>query len=245
MLLQRMKRWIASHWARPVCARLKSGQCMYVDMRSRIGQGIYVTGEFDAAVFAPIPAALSRGGTMIDVGANVGYYTVLALDCIGENGQVHAFEIDPRPLKCLRRTKEKFQLKQISIHEVAVGGTCGVVYLNQEAECGNSHISPHQINGLPVEMTTLDFWAKSNPLTRLDVIKVDVEGVELDVLQGARELIRKFRPLIVVEADAAHQARGGSSVEELQLFLQAEGYSSEFLPGCWTETLVAQHITAQ
>ena len=212
---------------------------MYVDIRSRIGQGIWIQGEFDAAVFSPLASVLTPGGTMLDVGANVGYYGIMALDYVGAGGHIHAFEIDPRPLRCLKKTVRRFALNQLHIHEMAVGGTCGHAYLRQDAECGNSYISLTPTPGKHVPITTLDAWFSHSPIDRLDAIKIDVEGMELDVLQGSEQLIKKFRPAIIVEADTQHQVRNGTSIVELTEWLNSHHYTWHEVPGCWTQTLFA------
>lgn len=95
---------VAQHWPWPVEATIVNGRKMLVDLRSAVGRGIFATGQFDPAVFEPLRAALKPGGTFLDVGANVGYYSMLALDLVGAQGAIHAFEIDERPLRCLRGT---------------------------------------------------------------------------------------------------------------------------------------------
>lgn len=71
---------VATHWPFAVSSRLLGGRRMYVDLRSAIGRGIFMKGEFDPKVFEPLHAALKPGGTFLDVGANVGFYSMLALE---------------------------------------------------------------------------------------------------------------------------------------------------------------------
>ena len=101
--VRRLLRPVAERWPWPVAVRLRDGRVMYVDLRSAIGRGILATGEFDPGVFVPFRGMLRAGHTFLDVGANVGYYSMLASAIVGGAGAVHAFEIDPRPLRCLRR----------------------------------------------------------------------------------------------------------------------------------------------
>ena len=238
-MIRNLGRILASKWPCPILARTTSGRRLYVDLRSRIGQGIWLKGEFDSAVFPPLANELAPGATFLDVGANVGYYSILALDSVGASGNVHAFEIDPRPLLCLKKTVERFSLNQLHVHETAVGGVCGEAILRQDAECGNSYISFSETPGKKVPVTTLDAWNRQQRLTRVDAIKIDVEGMELDVLQGAEELIEQFRPAIVVEADLHHNARNGTTIERLTEWLSSRRYTWSFVPNCWTQTLFA------
>src|SRR2546428_12418028 len=73
----------ARRWPWPVQVRTRSGRNMYVDLRSGIGRGLFMKGEFDPAVFEPLRPVLKRGDVFLDVGANVGYYRMLALDLGG------------------------------------------------------------------------------------------------------------------------------------------------------------------
>lgn len=98
--IKKIGRKLAPIWPWPVPARVRS-KTLYIDLRSAVGRGIYVTGKFDDQVFEALSLSIKPGTVFIDVGANIGYYSLLAMDFVGTNGMVHAFEIDPRPLVCL------------------------------------------------------------------------------------------------------------------------------------------------
>lgn len=196
-----------------------------------------VKGEFDPAVFGPIASALRSGGTFVDVGANVGYYSMRALDLVGESGQVHAFEIDPRPLKCLTRSVDAFRLTNLHVHPVAVGACIGTGKLIKEPECGHSHVSAVG-HGLPVPLTSLDAWRENCHVTAIQAVKIDVEGGEYEVLKGAESLLREERPLIVVEADEALQAMSNSTCVQIVDYLEQRGYRTERLLNGWSPTIV-------
>jgi FkbM family methyltransferase len=232
---------IAARWPFPVTVRLKTGRRMYVDLRSTIGQGLFVKGEFDPAVFEPIAAALSPGGAFIDVGANVGYYSMRAIDIVGERGHVHAFEIDPRPLACLRRTVRKFDLSNIHVHSVALGSSAGTVYLTKESECGNSYVATTGA-GIEVPMISFDEWISSQSIASIDAMKIDVEGFEYEVLRGAAKSLQRFRPVLVIEADDQLQARNGSNTADIERLLAEMGYTTSVVANCWSPTVVATAI---
>ncbi|MDX1539768.1 MAG: hypothetical protein R3349_00050, partial [Geminicoccaceae bacterium] len=79
----------ARRWPLPVPVTIEHRRC-YVDLRSAIGRAIYMQGEFDPAVFGPIRAALRPGDVFVDVGANIGWYSLLAARIVGPTGRVHA-----------------------------------------------------------------------------------------------------------------------------------------------------------
>ena len=212
---------------------------MYVDLRSTIGQAIYMKGEFDPRVFDPLASRLKPGGVFLDVGANVGYYSMRALDLVGESGAVHAFEIDPHPLRCLRKTIEKDQLKNLLLHEQAVGDRNGFAFLVKCDDCGHSSVATDG-DGASVPMITLDAWRESHPGGKVQAVKLDIEGGELRALQGAVNLLSRERPLVVCEVIRDRNDRRHNDADELFGLLRAAGYRWRWLEGCNDATLAAE-----
>jgi len=230
---------LASRWPWPVAIRVSDGRRMYVDLRSSIGRALFMKEEFDPAVFTPLRAALKAGGTFIDVGANVGYYSVLALEIVGPSGQVHAFEIDPRPLRCLRRTVTTAGLRNLTVHEVAVGGRDGTARLSARPDSGHSSVSADG-RGEAVPMTTLDSWRAKSGGRNIQAVKTDIEGGELWALRGAEKLLREERPVLVCEVFEELETRSGYGREDLFRLLRQAGYEIEPLGGVWSPTMVAR-----
>lgn len=215
----------AAKWPWPVKCRIQTGRWMYVDLRSAIGRGIYMKGEFDPGVFHALENILGTGDTFLDVGANVGYYSMLALDRVGETGAIHAFEIDGRPLRCLRKSIRTQRLTNLHVNEVAVGDRIGTIRLVRESDCGNSHITDHKGFGSEVPMTTLDDWYRRHGQPKVHAIKMDIEGAELRALQGGIQLLTESRPILVCEAwDGENPLKS-----EAAQFLCSLGYSAEAL----------------
>lgn len=208
-----------------------------MDLRSGIGRGIFVKGEFDPAVFEPLHAALKPGGTFVDVGANVGFYSMLALEDIGETGVIHAFEVDQRPLRCLRKTISRHRVGNLLVHEFAVGRYDGTVGFCAAPESGQSCIA--EKGERQVRMTTLDTWWRESKPTNIHALKIDIEGAELPALEGGREMLYEMRPLIVCEADETLQRKFGYERVDLISFLAGLQYSIHELESAWSPTIVA------
>jgi FkbM family methyltransferase len=212
----------AKRWPWPVEATIASGRRMYVDLRSPLGRGIFMKGEFDPNVFQPLRQVLRAGDTFLDVGANVGYYGMLALDVVGPSGAVHAFEIDERPLRCLRKTRNAQHLPNFFIHATAIGERTGTANFTEERDSGHSHLTPDP-TARKVEMISLDDWWDRMGRPKVTAIKMDIEGAELAALKGARKLLTSQVPAIVCEAwdnpDAA--------LSEAASFLRQLGYAVE------------------
>lgn len=225
---------VAKQWPWPVAASLPNGRRMFVDLRSPVGRGIYVKGEFDPAVFEPLRSVLREGDTFLDIGANVGYYSMLALDAVGPTGRVYAFEIDERPLRCLRRTKAKQQLHNLHINGVAVGDHTGTAILHQEHDSGHSHLAPGHA-GRRVPITTLDEWMTEAKPPHVRAVKMDIEGAEMLALRGASRFITQHRPVWVCEAWDSDSGTNGA----VGGFLCEFGYRVEPLRNAHSPAIIA------
>lgn len=162
---------------------------MVVDVsRSNAQRELYLEGERFVAEAALVASLVAPGRPAIDVGANIGYY-VLLLRQAGAS-RVMALEPDSDNVRDLRRLIAANNFSDVEVREVAVGAAGGRVRfqpgLNGAVMATGEHV---------VEMVTLDDVAP------LDVgfIKIDVEGYEHEVLNGARRVIEELRPNLFVE----------------------------------------------
>jgi len=230
---------LARRWPFPIEATLYDGSRMWVDLRSAVGRAIIVKGEFDQAVWRAIEPHLNTGSVFLDVGANVGYYSLLASSYVGKAGQVHAFEIDPRPLRCLRKNAAVCTNRNVTVHERAVSDIIGIGALLAKPDCGHSSVQ-QEGHGMKVQMVTLDHWMdEPGAPDHIDVIKLDIEGGELAALEGARNLIGRLRPFIVCEAldEKANEDVPGQA--KLLNYFASMNYSTHVAHGTYSPTLVA------
>lgn len=239
-LLRNICRKAASQWPWPVPVEVLN-RILYVDLRSAIGRAICVKGTFDPAVYEAIKSTLSRSGVFLDVGANVGLYSILALDIVGHEGAVHAFEIDPRPLRCLKKTKAKGNIANLVIHEVAVGEKIGVGYLVKRPDCGHSTVTVSG-SGQNVPVMPLDYILQNSNTNKVQCIKIDVEGGELAVLKGARHLLERQRPIIVCELVGTHLSKHNTSENEVIALLQSLDYLINPINDSYTPCIIAKSI---
>lgn len=165
-----------------------------------VGAGMRRDRAYEVEVTAAIRRFLAPGDVFVDVGASVGYYTVLAARIVGADGHVHAFEPGPQNQSLLLLNVRSNRLENVTLHRVAAGDRRDVgVY---DASGGNGFVGP--FDGDPaalavhelVETTTLDDALGDG---RVDVVKVDVEGAEGLVLRGARALLARRQPVVVFE----------------------------------------------
>jgi FkbM family methyltransferase len=175
---------------------------------------------------------LRKGDVVIDAGANVGYFTMLFSDLVGPYGHVHAFEPMPATFSLLSKNLQRFPYyTNVSLNCAALGesdrrtkiflpngdhGQAALVY-HRDGSWRNAKVAPFDI-----EMTRLDRYAQH--LSRIDLLKCDVEGAEFLVLRGAESILRRFRPKIFLELDTRWTTSFGWTPRDLIRFLRSVGY---------------------
>lgn len=183
-----------------------------------------------------IKARLGPGDTVFDVGANIGWFSLMMAARVGPAGQVYAFEPSPRIHADLRRVLALNPMPQIQPVQAAVSDQEGEALFCDIDEADvrreSSHLSTlamypqellrHQTS--QVRTLTLDGFAREGQLAP-SLLKIDVEGAEFLVLEGARETIRAHRPLMVIEFH--EDPSGFFDHARMQAFLQAYGYRFE------------------
>jgi FkbM family methyltransferase len=193
---------------------------------------LFAQGQKEPTTIGVFQSLLTPGMTVLDVGANIGYYSLVAAVRVGPSGQVIAYEPTPFVVKRLQENVNLNQFRQISVVEGAISdrvGT-GTFYLNsnQESSEGNSLIEAAVSSGsvqITCPQTTLDAEMTRLNLKQVDVLKIDVEGNEVKVLRGARQLLTTFAPQILLEVNPHTLEAGGSSSAELYQELEQNGYS--------------------
>jgi FkbM family methyltransferase len=238
--------WVFDHWLqRSRCTdliRLNRNTVMLCNFCS--GYGVWSTGtgyeHREAAYFCSL---LQPGMTFLDVGANVGYYSLLAAPLVGASGGIHAFEPVSTMHEMLRSNFERNQIRQAVANRLIVSDSSGpkTINLSPEDNCGSSSVGivlrgDHRTE--TVESITLDDYLRQRGLARVDVIKMDVEGHETAVLRGASALLREKRPVWLIEVRENLLRQSGSSRAELYGLLQAAGYAAyKIRPGGQLELL--------
>jgi FkbM family methyltransferase len=163
-------------------------------------------GTYEAAKQKRVIQAIKKGDTVFDIGANAGIYTLLFSECVGKDGKVHAFEPLPDNLTYLQRHVGSNRLQNVSIHALAVASRSGKVRFAYTDSRYTSHIDAD--GDLEVDTIALDDFLSEDGKTAPTVMKIDVEGGELGVLNGARQLLATVPPIIFLatHGNEAHTA---------------------------------------
>ncbi len=148
-------------------------------------------GTYEPAQTALFCKVVKPGDVVYDVGAHFGYYTLLASKLVGPEGRVLAFEPSPPNLARLYRHIELNRYSNVQVLELAIGDREGIVRFEARAGSGLGHLAAD--GPTEVKVTRLDAL-QGHPLPK--VIKIDVEGAEVGVLQGAASLLAAAKPSI-------------------------------------------------
>ena len=164
---------------------------------------------------------------LFDIGSNVGETLLNFAKLTGKNGKVYGFEPVPYTFNKCSNNISLNAFSNISVAQIALSSKQESLYF-QEANNNNSGGVFMNKNNTPgsykVEGITLDAYVERIEITHLDLIKVDVEGFETNVLKGARETCKKFRPKLFVEVDEVNLKSQGSSANELIALITSYGY---------------------
>lgn len=200
--------------------RLESG--IVLEYSSEVAGDVLLRDLLSTDSFEPeeteiIKMLLPAGGVFLDVGANVGYFSIVAAMSVGSNGRVYAFEPVPEIYRILCRNIFLNGLTNVSPHNLACFSSVGEMAMERETDSGKSHLSAVDVeNAQKVRLTTIDQFVNLSNVSRLDLIKIDAEGSDFEIVQGARRTIETFRPAILMELD--HLSRFGGSRSEVETF---------------------------
>lgn len=220
-------------------ARTRFGARMAVRFPDTIQSYVYFFGVWEPAITAYIAALLRLGDTVIDIGANVGYDTLLASHCVGPGGVVHAIEASPSLFAALCANLALNGLGDgggnVIAHHAAVCAEPGAVsvYLHHVSNLGGTTIVPEvarrrgavmeaSVRGLPLAALVPEAVIQTARL-----IKIDVEGAEWPVVRGFADLLPNLSPRteLLIEVSAEALRDHGTTVEAFIALFRAAGFA--------------------
>lgn len=205
-----------------------------LDLNETIDAAIYYEGCFEPHTTEAIRRLCRPGTTVLDIGANVGCHTLRFAQLVGPRGRVVAFEPMSQAFARLKKNVELNVFENIVLEKIALsnrsrkGEKIAMACSWPLYAVDDAHRHP-LTRGLVVtdvvDFVTLDEYVRAHGVARVDLIKLDVEGYEFQVLQGAVETLRSFRPVVIMELGIYLLAEAGDSLEDVVSFLSALGYA--------------------
>ncbi len=216
--------------AGPMETRLPDGSVMRCDFRDLVQRQIYFGGLFEPIEAYLFLKMITPGMTVFDIGANCGQYTLLAARAVGPTGAVHAFEPIRETYKLLEEHVQLNGFKNVTLNRVALWHEATELSLGAEPDelVGSGRwsagLAAEDPGAVKVPAMRFDDYVREHRVERIDLIKMDIEGAEPFMLQGAQESIARFRPIFLMEMNRKALARLGWTPQRLWEMLQPLGY---------------------
>lgn len=206
-------------------ARVLQGPLKGLKWTTGSGNHGYWLGSYENDRQRELASLLRDGMVVYDIGAHVGYYTLLSSLCVGSTGQVYAFEPLPRNLRYLQRHIELNACHNVVVVAKALGTQTLIRQFQSGSDSSQGRLS--ESGSLDVEGAAIDDLIEREKLRAADFIKIDVEGAELEVLKGAACLLEGKGPTIVLEL------HGAELEAECATLLESFGYEVETAASAW------------
>jgi FkbM family methyltransferase len=181
---------------------------------------------------------IRRGNVVLDIGANIGTWTRAFAHIVGSNGLVYAFE--PASATCQSLIDRSAHLPHVRVIPAGIGAeTCEAELVTPAGDQGQASLFRHSSGSWAhpgllrterVRILRLDDFVVDAGLSKVDFVKVDIEGGEMSLLDGAERTLTKFKPLIYMELNDAWLSTIGSSSEAVVRRMRALGYNRVLRP---------------
>jgi FkbM family methyltransferase len=201
-------------------------------MGSRFFLQSYMRRPYEEGLSEFICQYLKRGMTFFDIGANQGFYSLIAAGRVADTGRVFAFEPIPSVMQKFKRNIEFNKIKNINPEQMAVSRTEGEVAmyvcvdgwesLSSLREPSEDVLSRKEI--IQVSTISLNKYVEMRQIRKIDLMKIDVEGGELDVLQGGRQLWTDHRPIVVCEIEDKRTNQWNYQASTILDYLKNQNY---------------------
>lgn len=219
------QRYLHGHLTGSEVRATKDGFLLELDNHDFLQRSINITGEWDREIAQLIRQRMGPGKVFLDVGANIGYFSLLAAHCGAE-----VIAVEPNPV-CVEKFHANIARNKaiIELHPVALGQSPGEarLHIDRDDNLGGGSVSPVYSagNAIKVPVDTLDHIVKGR---RIDLIKMDIEGAEVQTLLGARQTLADCAA-IVCEVSEYSLKLFGNSKDQLFDIMNSHGFVHRIL----------------
>jgi methyltransferase, FkbM family len=214
-----------------------------------LGWHVTFFGTYEPELREIFRTVLPMGGVAIDIGANVGWHTLLMARLVGNNGRVLAAEANPSVRKRLQDNLSLNRFEQVEVIPYAIANSEETVEFYgpgaDDVDSGSGYVVMGDVKErraiIRVETRRLDAIVSAAQVKRVDLIKIDVEGLEWPVLQGGQQTIAKFRPHIVFEYNAEYSSRGRGEPHAIAEFFRMHRYRLFTIGRTWAKSVDSEN----
>lgn len=199
---------------------IDEGQKLYTGgfVGPRASWSLYYNGSHEPTVSSLFCSLLKDGMTVVDIGAYIGYYTLLAAKRVGDDGLVLSFEPDPLRFKRLVENIKINDWKNVQAFQFAVSDVEG----EGTIESGESFALENAKHAITVNTICLDSFLQTDP----DIVKIDVEGAEVSILRGMKRILEKGKAKIICEVHPKQMTSSRHNVTEIMDIIEMYEYKA-------------------
>jgi FkbM family methyltransferase len=203
---------------------------LYLDIKSRDESYIYHNGYWEKEATTLMQKFIKKGDIVFDVGANIGYYTLIFANTVGDKGRVFAFEPCPRNIRNLENNVRRNSFQNIVIERTALGENSQTMQMyfpcDVQFGAGGFFKARSYLAQQEVGVVTLDDFIKKEGITRIDFLKLDIEGGEIFALRGMSETLnQKIIRNAFIDIHDTILLRNGYKPQEIKKYMIKYGYT--------------------
>jgi FkbM family methyltransferase len=219
----------------PVWVEVEPGVTMLLDPDDYISRVILENGAWEPDTWQAIRRHLTSGATFVDVGAHIGYYSLKSAPLVGPQGHVIAVEPNPGTVRELRDNIQASRASVVRVAPVACSDEEGTLEFFAAPRANTGQASLSKANASQRGQAVATYRVRARPLdaiindagvSRVDVVKIDVEGAEFLVLKGALETLSRYHPVVIVELIDRQLQSMGTSADQVAALLTSHGYTA-------------------
>lgn len=212
--------------AYPAEIEINCGYRMIIDKQDHVGRHIFLTGDYEPETTNVFVKILKDGDIVLDIGANIGYFSLLARHCVGKDGHIYSFEASPAICKMLIRNIGINSIDNVSVYNNAVIDSERNVdfYVANDSHLGISSIRSINDASYKQVIKGISIDSLLDKVCNIKLIKIDIEGAEYHALKGMIKVIQRDRPYIVFELTDMYLRDAGSSANDVMQLLYDNNY---------------------
>ena len=206
--------------------KTRFGDLFWLNVCSCIDQGIVQTGLWEPEATEAVRKIVKKGDVAIDVGANIGYFSVILSKIVGPEGRVYAFEPTTKYHEILKRNLKANGIANCEISRLGLSNKRQALEVVENEASATIHVP----EGMPlgpketIILVTLDDFVREHQLKKIDFIKIDVDGHEPLIFEGAWDTLDKYTPIILTEISQLHFLEAGITAWDFYAQLKNRGY---------------------
>ena len=200
--------------------KTKNGYLFWLDKSKDLDKNIIDTGYFEKESTQMACQLINVGDVVLDIGANIGYYTVIFSNLVGDTGSVYAFEPTKNYSQFLDKNLAINKVKNVKTFNFGFSDEVEIVKIYINNSSATIHPTTESTNKVEsINLTTIDNFVTKEKLKKIDFIKIDVDGHEPAILKGGLKTIKRFRPKILLEVSHLHYLKYGINAWDFYNFL--------------------------